>query len=126
MQVSGLSYTIDIGRKYDVGKLYRDRWYKGRSVSRVMITEVHGKPFDESAIYAVITNNIQFTPDVLPSDIKGEGQDTPSGGPVGEGTSGEDPDVEKAAAETVAGEEADKTGTDHVTIFKASSNDSCN
>lgn len=74
----------------------------------------------------VITNNIQFTPDVLPSDIKGEGQDTPSGGPVGEGTSGEDPDVEKTAAETVAGEEADKTGTDHVTIFKASSNDSCN
>ena len=60
MQVSGLKYTVDTGKAYDRGGPYGDNWFKAASLSRVMITEVNGQPFDPEAVYAVITSNANF------------------------------------------------------------------
>ena len=60
MQVSGLKYTVDTAKAYDQGEGYGDRWFRAKTLSRVNITEVNGKPFDEEAVYAVITSNANF------------------------------------------------------------------
>jgi 2',3'-cyclic-nucleotide 2'-phosphodiesterase (5'-nucleotidase family) len=60
MQVSGMKYTVDISKPFDQGEVYKAPWYKAASVSRVTITEVGGKAFDEAATYAVVTSNANF------------------------------------------------------------------
>ncbi len=60
MQVSGLSYTVDVSAEYAKGEPYGDNWFKAASLSRVSISEVNGQPFDPAAVYAVITSNANF------------------------------------------------------------------
>ena len=60
MQVSGLKYTVDTAKPYDKGEPYNDKWFQAASLSRVTIEEVNGQPFDEEAVYAVITSNANF------------------------------------------------------------------
>ncbi len=60
MQVSGLSYTVDTGKPYDLGEAYGENWFRANSLGRVTITGVNGLPFDPGAVYAVITNNANF------------------------------------------------------------------
>ena len=60
MQVSGLNYTLDLGKAYDKGEAYGNHWFKANSVNRVTITEVNGKAYDAAATYAVITSNSNF------------------------------------------------------------------
>ena len=60
LQVSGIRYTVDTGVEFDKGEAYGDNWFIAASLGRVTITEVNGEPFDESAAYAVITNNANF------------------------------------------------------------------
>lgn len=60
MQVSGLQYTVDTSKEYDKGEAYGDHWFKAASLGRVSIEEVNGQPFDEEALYAVITSNANF------------------------------------------------------------------
>ena len=60
MQVSGMKYTVDTTKAFDQGEAYKDPWYKAASVRRVIVTEVCGKAFDETATYAVITSNANF------------------------------------------------------------------
>lgn len=57
-QVSGLVFTIDTTKAYDQGALYPDSTYYGpKSIKRVTINSVNGKPFSLTDTYAVITNN---------------------------------------------------------------------
>ena len=60
MQVSGLKYTLDLGKAYDKGEAYGKHWFRANSVNRVAVTEVNGKAFDAEATYAVITSNANF------------------------------------------------------------------
>ena len=60
MQVSGLSYTVDLAQEYDKGEAYGDNWFKAASLRRVTITDVNGQPFDAEATYAVITSNANY------------------------------------------------------------------
>ena len=60
MQVSGLSYTVDIRKEYDKGEAYGDNWFTAGSVNRVTVSEVNGQAFDPEAVYAVITSNANF------------------------------------------------------------------
>lgn len=60
MQVAGMKYTVDATRAYDAGEAYGDNWFKAGSIARVTIEEVHGRAFDETAVYAVITHNANF------------------------------------------------------------------
>ncbi len=60
MQVSGLSYTVDLTKEYDKGEPYGENWFKAASLNRVTVTEVNGQPFDPEATYAVITSNANF------------------------------------------------------------------
>ena len=60
MQVSGLSYTVDLAQEYDKGEAYGDNWCKAASLRRVTITDVNGQPFDAEATYAVITSNANY------------------------------------------------------------------
>lgn len=60
MQVSGLSYTLDLSKVYDRGEAYGSHWFKANSVSRVTVTEVNGQAYDAAATYAVITSNANF------------------------------------------------------------------
>jgi len=60
MQVSGLKYSVDIGKPYDAGEAYGNSWFKAESLSRVTVTEVNGKAFDPAATYAVITSNANY------------------------------------------------------------------
>ncbi|MDD6315936.1 MAG: 5'-nucleotidase C-terminal domain-containing protein [Clostridia bacterium] len=60
MQVSGLNYTLDLGKAYDKGEAYGNHWFTANSVNRVTITEVNGKAYDPAATYAVITSNANF------------------------------------------------------------------
>jgi len=61
MHVSGIEYSIDASRVFDAGEAYRDRiWHVAESVNRVTIHSVNGNPFDETAVYAVITSNANF------------------------------------------------------------------
>ena len=60
MQVSGLKYTVDSSKAYDKGEAYGDHWFRAASLGRVTIEEVNGQPFDQAAVYAVITSNANF------------------------------------------------------------------
>ena len=58
-QVAGIKFTIDTTKEYDANAdTYPGSTYHGpKSIKRVTIQEVNGKPFDPKATYAVITNN---------------------------------------------------------------------
>ena len=58
-QVSGIEYVIDINKEYDANdEHYPGSTYFGpKSIKRVTITSVNGKPFDPAATYAVVTND---------------------------------------------------------------------
>jgi 5'-nucleotidase len=60
MQAAGLKYTVDTGKAYDKGEAYGDHWFRAASLGRVTIEEVNGQPFDQAAVYAVITSNANF------------------------------------------------------------------
>jgi 5'-nucleotidase len=61
MHVSGIEYSVDLSRPFNAGENFRDRvWYTAASVERVTIHSINGNPFDESALYAVITSNANF------------------------------------------------------------------
>lgn len=55
-QVSGLSYTLDLGQDYDAGEAYGN-YFKADSVNRVAITAVAGGEFDPDATYALVCDN---------------------------------------------------------------------
>ena len=58
-QVSGIEFTIDTSKPYDsCSEPYPASTYYGpASIQRVSIDAINGKPFDENAVYAVITND---------------------------------------------------------------------
>ncbi len=57
-QTSGIAFTIDTTKKYDEGELYPNSTYhRPKSIQRVSVESINGKPFDEKATYAVITND---------------------------------------------------------------------
>ncbi len=57
-QIAGMKITINTDNEYDKGDQYPGSTYFGpKSISRVTIDEINGLPFDESATYAVVTNN---------------------------------------------------------------------
>lgn len=57
-QVAGIKFTIDTTKEYDAGSEYPNSTYRApKSITRVSIDEINGQPFDENAIYAVITND---------------------------------------------------------------------
>lgn len=57
-QVSGIRYSVDTSVPYDAGEEYPGSTYFGpASVKRVSILEINGKPFDETAEYAVVSTN---------------------------------------------------------------------
>lgn len=58
-QVAGMRYTVDTVKKYTPKpETYPESTYYGpASIGRVTITEIGGKEFDESALYAVVTND---------------------------------------------------------------------
>ena len=58
--VAGMTYTVDAGQPYDAGEAYGDNWFRADSVRRVSIDSVNGQPFDEAAVYAVVTSNAIF------------------------------------------------------------------
>ena len=60
MQAAGMKYTVDTTRAFEAGEAYGENWFKVNSVARVTIDEVNGLPFDEAAVYAVITHNANF------------------------------------------------------------------
>jgi len=56
--ISGMKITIDTTAAFDAGEEYPDSTYFApKSINRVTIDEVNGKPFDKDATYAVVTNN---------------------------------------------------------------------
>lgn len=58
-QIAGMNITIKTYVDYDANEeTYPDSEYFGpKSIQRVTINSVNGKPFDEKATYAVVTNN---------------------------------------------------------------------
>ena len=57
-QVAGIKFTIDTTKEFDKGDLYPGSTYhQPKSIQRVTIQEINGKPFDPKATYAVVTNN---------------------------------------------------------------------
>ena len=61
-QTSGIAWTLDTTKPYDQGELYilegkETTYYAPKSIQRVSIQSVNGKPFDPAAVYAVVTNN---------------------------------------------------------------------
>jgi 2',3'-cyclic-nucleotide 2'-phosphodiesterase (5'-nucleotidase family) len=58
-QVSGIEFSIDTTKEYDANdETYPGSTYYGpKTINRVTITSVNGKPFDENATYAVVTND---------------------------------------------------------------------
>ncbi len=58
-QVAGLKFTVNGDEEYDKNdETYPGSTYYGpKSIKRVTIDEINGKPFDAEAKYAVITNN---------------------------------------------------------------------
>ena len=55
-QVAGLKYTVHTYKPFDKGEEY-GKFFKAKTLNRVEITEVGGKPFDSEATYAVIADN---------------------------------------------------------------------
>ncbi len=61
-QTSGIEWTLDTTKEFDQGDVYllngKDTsYYAPASIQRVTVTSVNGEPFDENAVYAVVTNN---------------------------------------------------------------------
>ena len=63
-QTSGIRWTLDTTKEFDQGDLYvnpvsgkESTYYAPKSICRVTIESVNGKPFDPAATYAVVTNN---------------------------------------------------------------------
>ena len=58
-QVSGIEFTIDTSMEYDSREepYPASTYYGPASIRRVAVDNVNGKPFDEGALYAVITND---------------------------------------------------------------------
>lgn len=61
-QTCGMEWTLNTGIPYDRGDLYmlgdqESSYYAPASIRRVSISTVNGEPFDEGAVYAVVTNN---------------------------------------------------------------------
>ena len=57
-QVSGIAFTVDTAKTYDAGSLYPDSTYHApKSINRVTIQSVGGKPFDAKAVYTIATND---------------------------------------------------------------------
>ena len=58
-QVAGMKFTIDTTKEYDANdETYPGSTYYGpKTINRVTINEINGKPFDPDATYAVITND---------------------------------------------------------------------
>ena len=58
-QIAGMKITVDTTAQYDANaETYPNSTYHGpKSINRVTIDEVNGKPFDPNATYAVATNN---------------------------------------------------------------------
>ncbi len=58
-QVAGIKFTVDADKAYDKNdETYPGSTYYGpKTIQRVTIDEINGKPFDAEAKYAVITNN---------------------------------------------------------------------
>ena len=57
-QVSGIVFTVDTAKTYDAGDLYPDSTYHApKSINRVTIQSVGGKPFDAKAVYTIATND---------------------------------------------------------------------
>ena len=57
-QIAGMKISVDTTKAYDAGEAYPDSTYFApKTINRVTILEVNGKPFDENATYAVISNN---------------------------------------------------------------------
>ncbi|MBQ7455282.1 MAG: 5'-nucleotidase C-terminal domain-containing protein, partial [Clostridia bacterium] len=61
-QTSGIQWTLDTTKAYDQGEIYmldgkEGSYYAPASIQRVSIQSINGEPFDENAIYAVVTNN---------------------------------------------------------------------
>ncbi len=58
-QVSGIEFTIDTSIEYDSREepYPASTYYGPASIRRVAVDNVNGKPFDEGALYAVITND---------------------------------------------------------------------
>jgi len=61
MHVSGIEYTINQSIPFNAGEAHLGRiWHRAESIERVAINSINGNPFDETAIYAVITSNANF------------------------------------------------------------------
>ena len=57
-QVSGMKIKIDTSKPYDAGEMYPASTYHApRSINRVTIDEINGKPFDPEETYAVVVSN---------------------------------------------------------------------
>ncbi len=57
-QVSGIQFTVDTTKAFDQGNLYPgSTYYAPKSIQRVSIQSVGGKPFDAKATYAIATND---------------------------------------------------------------------
>lgn len=57
-QVSGIQFTVDTGKAFDQGAQYPDSTYHApKSIQRVSIQSVGGKPFDPKATYTIATND---------------------------------------------------------------------
>ena len=61
-QTCGIEWTLDTTKAYDQGDLYvldgkESSYYGPASIQRVSIQSINGEPFDETATYAVVTNN---------------------------------------------------------------------
>ena len=61
-QTSGIEWVLDTTKEFDQGDVYtldgkESSYFAPASINRVTITAINGEPFDEAAIYAVVTNN---------------------------------------------------------------------
>ncbi len=57
-QVSGIWFTVDTGKTFDQGQPYPgSTYYAPKSIQRVSIQSVGGRPFDEKAVYTIATND---------------------------------------------------------------------
>lgn len=58
-QTAGIKWTLDMTKEYDANdETYPDSTYYGpKSINRVTIHSINGKPFDPEDVYAVVTNN---------------------------------------------------------------------
>ena len=61
-QTSGIEWVLDTTVPFDQGEVYtlngkEGSYYAPASIKRVTIKSINGQPFDENAIYGVVTNN---------------------------------------------------------------------